>query len=186
MTKIVVPKPAQGSFNKDRKPSDLLKSQMRHLHELEKNLPHRLQTGHNVEEIASEADASHYIRTVTSRLHPSGKVKVPKPAAGSFHKHRPMSDLLNRQVEHFREMEGSLPISLRPKKDDKPLRLEHEAATYIGKITAALHAQGAAARARAGGESQPPATSPAPAAKSSPVARPADVPKPSGKKKDRK
>jgi hypothetical protein len=141
MAKIVVPKPARGSFDKERPASDLLKSQIKHLHALEKALPHRLQTGHNVDEIKTESQASAYIKTVTSRLHPQGKIRVPRPAAGSFHKHRPMSDLLRRQVEHFREAEAQLPADRQTGIDIGAIRLEHEAAAYIGKVTAALHEQ---------------------------------------------
>jgi hypothetical protein len=141
MVKIVVPKPAKGSFNKERPASDLLKSQIKHLHALEQSLPHRLQTGRNVEEIKTESDASAYIKKITSRLHPRGKIKVPRPAAGSFHKHRPMSDLLRRQVEHFREAERYLPPDRQTGILIGSIRLEHEAATYIGKVTAALHGQ---------------------------------------------
>src|SRR6476646_6285176 len=141
MAKIVVPKPAKGSFNKDRPASDLLKSQLKHLHALEKSLPHRLQTGHNVDEIKTESQASAYIKKVTSRLHPRGKVQVPRPAPGSFHKHRPMSDLLRRQVEHFREAERQLPADRQTRIDIDSIRLEHEAAAYIGRVTSALHGQ---------------------------------------------
>jgi hypothetical protein len=141
MVKIVVPKPAKGSFNKQRPASDLLKSQLKHLHALEKSLPHRLQTGRNVEEISTEGDASAYIKKVTSRLHPRGRVKVPRPAPGSFHKHRPVSDLLKRQVEHFHEAERHLPVGQQTGIHIDSIRLEHEAAAYIGKVTAALHAQ---------------------------------------------
>jgi len=146
MAKIVVPKPARGSFDKERPASDLLKSQVKHLHALEKGLPHRLQTGHNVDEIKTESQASAYIKTVTSRLHPQGKIRVPRPAAGSFHKHRPMSDLLRRQVEHFREAEAQLPADRQTGIDIGTIRLEHEAAAYIGKVTAALHEQSPAER----------------------------------------
>lgn len=141
MVKIAVPKPAKMSFNKDRPISELLKSQVRHLHELEKGLPHRLQTGRNVEEITKEGDASHYIKIVMERLHPSAQIKVPRPAAGSFHKHRPISDLLRRQLEHFREAELRLPVEQQTGTDPTFIRLEHEAAEYIGKVTAALHSQ---------------------------------------------
>ena len=141
MTKIVVPKPDKNSFDKHRPASDLLKSQVKHLHALEKSLPHRLQTGRNVDEIKTESEASAYIKAITSRLHPQGKIKVPRPAAGSFHKHRPMSDLLKRQVEHFREAEAQLPLDRQTGLPIGSIRLEHEAAAYIGKVTAALHAQ---------------------------------------------
>ena len=152
--KIVVPKPAKGSFNKQRPASDLLKSQLKHLHALEKSLPHRLQTGRNVEEIRTEGGASAYIKKVTSRLHLRGKVRVPRPAPGSFHKHRPVSDLLRRQVEHFREAERQLPADRQTGIPIDSIRLEHEAAAYIGKVTAALHEQSPVAPLRTEGRDE--------------------------------
>ncbi len=140
MVKIVAPRPAKGSFRPDRKISDLLKSQVRHLHELEKTLTHRSQIGHNVEAIDTEGKAAAYIRAVTGRLHPRGRIKVPRPAAGSFHMHRPVSDLLRRQVEHFHEVETRLPPDRQTGTDIAKISMEYEAADYIGKVTAALHA----------------------------------------------
>jgi hypothetical protein len=148
MARILVPKPVKGSFNKERPASDLLKSQVKHLRELEKILPHRMQSGRNVNEIKTEGDASHYIKTITGKLLPSGTVKVPRPAPGSFHKHRPVSDLLKRQIEHFREAERQLPAEQQTGVDIKSIRLEHEAAAYIGKVTAALQGQSTAKAAK--------------------------------------
>jgi hypothetical protein len=164
MANISVPKPAKGSFDKDRKPSDLLKSQLKHFRELERHLPHRLQTGHNIEAITTEAGVSDYIKTVTARLHPRGKIKVPLPARTAFHKHRRLSDLLQKQLEHFREVEMRLPEGQRiTKPGDPPITMEHEIADYIRKVTAALHAQDPARLPRV--EAAPPATKPKTAGK---------------------
>lgn len=179
MAKIPVPQPAKGSFDKSRKPSDLLKSQLKHFRELERSLPHRLQTGHNVEAITTEAGVSDYIKMVTARLHPRGKIKVPRPGPGSFHKHRPLSDLLRRQVEHFREAEMRLPAGQQTGMDSAAIRLEHEAAAYIGKVTAALHSQSPATR-------PPGAKAAAPVKKSEATGKPVGVPGRHGAKKDRK
>lgn len=141
MAKIAVPRPAKGSFNKDRKASDLLKAQMKHLHEVEKTLPHQHRTGHNVEEITTEGLASEYIHRVTARLHLRGKIKVPRAAAGSFHKHRPISDLLKKQIEHFREVEMRLRPETRTGIDVNSIKTEEEAGLYLRKITAILHPQ---------------------------------------------
>jgi hypothetical protein len=141
MAKIPVPKPAKGSFNKDRPASDLLRAQMRHLYEVEKQLPHRHRTGHNIEAITTEAQASEYIRRVTTRLHLRGKIEVPRAEAGSFHKHRPVSDLLKKQIEHFREAEMRLRPETRTGIDVNSIKTEEEAGIYIRKITAILHPQ---------------------------------------------
>jgi hypothetical protein len=139
MAKIAVPRPGKGSFNKNRPPSDLLRSQMRHLYEVEKQMPHRHQTGRNIEEIKTEGDAAEYIRRVTQKLHKTEKVKVPRPAPGSFHKHRPLSDLLRKQVEHFHEVEMTWPAEQRTGTDPKTIKTETDAASYIRAITAQLH-----------------------------------------------
>jgi hypothetical protein len=143
MTKILVPRPAKGSFNKDRKASDLLMAQVKHLQEAEKRLPHHLRTSTRGEGIASEGEAADYIRKVTSMLHVHGKIKVPRPAPGSFHKHRPISDLLKNQIRHFREAEMKLPAQKRTGVDVEAIKTEHEAAEYIRRVTAALHSTGA-------------------------------------------
>ena len=140
MPTIKVPKPGKGSFNKDRPISDLLRSQMRHLHEVEKTLPHYHRSGKDVEALKTEGEASEYIRTMTARLHKhEEKVTVPRPAPGSFNKHRPISDLLRRQIEHFRHVEENLPEDRQTKIDVLAIRTEHEAAAYLKKITAILH-----------------------------------------------
>jgi hypothetical protein len=112
---------------------------MRHLYEVERQMPHRHRTGRNIEEIKTEGDAAEYIRRVTQKLHKTEKVKVPRPAPGSFHKHRPLSDLLRKQVEHFHEVEMSWPAEQRTGIDPKAIKTETDAATYIRAITARLH-----------------------------------------------
>ncbi len=139
MVKIAVPRPQKGSFDKNRPASDLLRWQMRHLHEVEKQMPHRHQTGRNIEEIKTEGDAAEYIRRVTQKLHKTEKVKVPRPAPGSFHKHRPLSDLLRKQVEHFHAVEMTWPAEKRTGTDPKAIKTETDAASYIKAITAQLH-----------------------------------------------
>lgn len=141
MAKINVPKPAKGSFNPDRPISDLLRSQLRHLHEVEKRMPHLHRTGRNVEEIKTEKEASDYIAKVTARLHVRGAIKVPRPVPGSFHKHRPISDLLKSQIKHFHEAEKSLAPGSRTGVDVQGIKTEHEAAAYIEQVTKRLHAK---------------------------------------------
>ena len=141
MVKIFVPKPAKGSFNPDRPASDLLKSQLKHLAAVEQKLPHRLRSGHNVEHYKTEGEASAYIAQVTARLHLRGAIKVPRPAPGSFHPHRPMSDLLRSQVEHFRAVEMTLPPGERTNIDVAAIATEHEAAAYVAQVTRRLHGE---------------------------------------------
>ena len=69
MTEIKIPKPAQGSVNKDRPISSLLQNQIQGLRAAEQRLPLEQQTGINVDTIKTEAEASAYVRAVTSRLH---------------------------------------------------------------------------------------------------------------------
>jgi hypothetical protein len=143
MTKIHVPRPAPGSFNKNRKASDLLMAQVKHLQEAENRLPHHLHTSTKGEGITTEGEASDYVGKVTAKLHVRGKIKVPKPAPASFHKHRPISDLLKNQIRHFSEVEMKLPAQQRTGIDVDSIKTEHEAAAYIRKVTAALHPTGA-------------------------------------------
>jgi hypothetical protein len=70
MARIRVPKPPPGSLNKDRRISDLLKSQLKHIHEVEKQLPQHHRTGTDIDAIRTEGEAAVYIRKITAILHP--------------------------------------------------------------------------------------------------------------------
>jgi hypothetical protein len=71
MAVIRVHKPQEGSFNKNRPVSALLKAQIRHLQEVEFNT------------IKTEGQASDYIRRITALLHPTGAPRVkPRKAMG--------------------------------------------------------------------------------------------------------
>jgi hypothetical protein len=118
-------------------------AQVKRFQEAEKRLPHHHRTSTKGEGITTEGEAADYIRKVTSKLHVRGKIKVPRPAPGSFHKHRPISDLLKNQIRHFREAEMKLPAQQRTGVDVDAIKTEHETAEYIRKITAALHSTGA-------------------------------------------
>src|SRR5258708_2824522 len=140
--KVLAPKPAKGSFNKDRRISDLVKSQLSHMHEAERKLPPHHQTGQKIESIKTEGQASEYIRQITERLHGKYVVKVPKPPRSAFNKRRQMSDLLKSQVEHFNHVEMTWPPEKRSGTDIAKVTTEHGAAAYIGKITAMMHGTG--------------------------------------------
>jgi hypothetical protein len=143
MTKIRVPKPASGAFHKHRPVSDLLRWQIRHMHEAEKLLPYDHRTGINIHAIKTEGEASSYIRRVTeklvSKVHLRHVVPVPRPQPGSMNKERPISQLLKQQMTHFREVEKTWPPAKQTGIDIELVKTEAEAAAYIQKITAVLH-----------------------------------------------
>src|SRR5882724_3568788 len=137
--RIVVPKPLEGSFNPLRKISDLVKSQVLHMREVEKRLPLHEQTGQNVEEITTEAEASEYIRKITEKLHGSDKGKVLEPSEDAFKEGRPLTDFLKSHVQHFRAVEKKLPARQQTGADIKAIQSEAQAADYITRVTAMLH-----------------------------------------------
>lgn len=70
MAVIKVPKPPRSAINKDRLISSLLKSQIAHLQEVEKQLPPEQRTGVDINSIKTEGQAAEYIREITAVLHP--------------------------------------------------------------------------------------------------------------------
>ena len=82
-------------------------------------------------------------------------IHVPKPPKDAYNPDRPMGSLLKAQVEHLREAESKLPLRYRQEIDTyiKAIKTEGEAATYIRKVTEAIHdAHADAQRARRAGE----------------------------------
>ena len=78
-------------------------------------------------------------------------IHVPKPPKDAYNPDRPMGSLLKAQVEHLREAESKLPLRYRHEIDTyiKAIKTEGEAATYIRKVTEAIHdAHADAERAR--------------------------------------
>jgi hypothetical protein len=79
---IHVPRPPKSSFNPYRplKGNQLLQEQIRHFHKREEELAPEQQTGIDIASIATEGEASEYIRKLTAVLHPQGarKEKVRK------------------------------------------------------------------------------------------------------------
>jgi hypothetical protein len=57
---------------------------------------------------------------------------VPRQA---FNKHRPISDLVRKQVEHFKHVEEKLPLEVREKLPQHEIVTEDDAALYISAIT---------------------------------------------------
>jgi hypothetical protein len=79
MTVIKVPRPPESAFNKDRKVSSLLRTQLEHLQEAEFRLPARAQTNVYINAIKTEGEAADYIGRVTARLRTAHGIKpLPK------------------------------------------------------------------------------------------------------------
>ena len=77
-------------------------------------------------------------------------IHVPRPK-NAYNPDRPVGSLLKAQVEHLREAESKLPLRFRHEIDTyiKAIKTEGEAATYIRKVTEAIHdAHAEAERAR--------------------------------------
>ena len=60
---------------------------------------------------------------------------VPREA---FNKHRPISDLVRKQIEHFKHVEEKLPQDVRAKLPQHDVVTENDAARYISSMTAYL------------------------------------------------
>jgi len=70
MALIHVPRPdVKSAMDPDRPVNALLKAQVQHLHEAEKNLPLRHRTDIYVNAIKTEGEAAEYIRRVTEAIH---------------------------------------------------------------------------------------------------------------------
>ena len=71
----------------------------------------------------------------------SNVVTVPKPNAKSFNKHRLLEKnaLIKNQVQHFREIEKTLPPEQQSGMNFDDIKTEGQAAEYIAKLTKFLH-----------------------------------------------
>jgi hypothetical protein len=65
-------------------------------------------------------------------------IVVPAPPREAFNKHRPISDLVRKQIEHFKHIEQKLPHEVREKLPQHAITTENEAARYISVMTAHL------------------------------------------------
>ncbi len=65
-------------------------------------------------------------------------IPVPAPPKSAFNKNRPISDLLQHQLKHFRHVEAKLPNELHSNMTARDLHTENGAAQYIAHITEAL------------------------------------------------
>ena len=69
MAIIEVPTPPKSAWNPDRPVSTLLQSQVEHLFEAERKLPHKYKTQIYINAIKTEGEAAEYIRKVTEAIH---------------------------------------------------------------------------------------------------------------------
>ncbi|MEA2260524.1 MAG: hypothetical protein QOJ51_3349 [Acidobacteriaceae bacterium] len=66
-------------------------------------------------------------------------ILVPGPPKEAFNKHRPISDLVRKQVEHFKHLEEKLPEDVRASLPQHDVVTENDAARYIAAMTTYLH-----------------------------------------------
>jgi hypothetical protein len=84
MAIIQVPKPPKSAWDPDRPLSSLLKSQVEHLYEAERKLPHKYKSQIYINAIKTEGEAAAYIQRVTDaihRAHEDAAAKRPMKAA---------------------------------------------------------------------------------------------------------
>jgi hypothetical protein len=85
-------------------------------------------------------------------------ILVPGPPKAAFNKNRRMSDLIRKQIEHFKHLEEKLPPEVRATLPQHNLITEDDAARYIGPMTRLLRSRATAAAPSALQMPQPPAT----------------------------
>lgn len=65
-------------------------------------------------------------------------VLIPSVPREAFNKHRRISDLVRKQVEHFKHIEEKLPADVREELPHHTITTEDDAARYIAAMTAYL------------------------------------------------
>jgi hypothetical protein len=65
-------------------------------------------------------------------------ILVPGPPKEAFNKHRPISDLVRKQVEHFKHIEEKFSPDVRATLPQHDIVTENEAARYISAMTSYL------------------------------------------------
>ena len=65
-------------------------------------------------------------------------IRVPAPPKQAFNKHRRVSDLIRKQVNHFKHLEQRLPEHLRSEIPQHHVVTEDDAARYVASMTAVL------------------------------------------------
>ncbi len=106
-------------------------------------------------------------------------ILIPGVPREAFNKHRRISDLVRKQVEHFKHIEEKLPTDVREKLPQHAITTEDDAARYITAMTTYLlsrpRPKQAAKKAVAIKPSAPPRTSPASRSSRSRSARPQEI-----------
>jgi hypothetical protein len=70
-------------------------------------------------------------------------IQLPRLAASSLNKERPISDLIKAQLKHIQHAEGGrLPKNKRSSRKLEEIRTEAQAAAYIAEVTRLLHPLG--------------------------------------------
>lgn len=78
MTVIHVPRPPKSAMDPSRPVSGLLKAQIQHLLDAERNLPVRYRTDIYTNAIQTEGEAAEYIRQVTEAIHGAHQAQATK------------------------------------------------------------------------------------------------------------
>jgi hypothetical protein len=68
-------------------------------------------------------------------------IRVPAPPKEAFNKHRRVSDLIRKQVNHFKHLEQKLPETVRTEIPQHPVVTEDDAARYVATMTHLLLAR---------------------------------------------
>jgi hypothetical protein len=77
-------------------------------------------------------------------------IRIPKPPLSAINHDRPISSLLKTQIVHLQEAEFRLPVRQQTNIYINRIKTEREAADYIRQVTARLHPEGTASKARRG------------------------------------
>jgi hypothetical protein len=84
MPLVHVPRPdPKSSMDPDRPVNALLKAQVQHLHEAERNLPLQHRTDIYINAIKTEGEAAEYIRQVTTAIHDAHAIAAAKRRRGA-------------------------------------------------------------------------------------------------------
>jgi|SRR4051812_36980725 hypothetical protein len=75
-------------------------------------------------------------------------IRVPRPTKSAHNPDRPLSSLLQTQIQHLHDAERNLPLRYRSDMYIKAIQTEGEAAVYIRHVTEAIHQAHADAAAK--------------------------------------
>jgi hypothetical protein len=80
-------------------------------------------------------------------------IPVPKPGRGAYNPNRPLRSnaLVAAQVQHFAAADNNLPAEFRTGVDPASIQTEGEAASYVRKVTEAIHKSGGIGKVKRAG-----------------------------------